>query len=90
MAAELREEFDIEHDVHQLWWIDEVREHVEMSEARIHELMARGEFPQSVRISRTCVGWLAREVRMWQRARVEASRSQVKKPRACQRRVRAA
>ena len=45
-----------------------------LSRSTIYELMARGEFPQPVKLSARAVGWPEDKIREWQSTRVSARR----------------
>ena len=53
----------------------EVEARIGLSRATIYELMSRGKFPQSIKLTEKSVGWLLSEVNEWLDKRIAASRS---------------
>lgn len=49
---------------------DEVERVTGLPRSTIYDKMAKGEFPQSVKIGARAVGWLENEVAAWQRSRI--------------------
>ena len=48
-----------------IWRIRSVCAYVALSEPHVYNLMARGDFPQSIPLSGQARGWLRREVEEW-------------------------
>lgn len=59
----------------------EVAERTGLSARTVHELMVRGDFPQSFALGDRAVGWLQRDIDAWIMAR--ASRAPLGMPAAC-------
>jgi prophage regulatory protein len=51
---------------------DEVERIVGLKKSSIYAMMARGEFPQQVRIGRKAVGWPSTEIHEWVAQRIAA------------------
>jgi prophage regulatory protein len=58
----------MEQEKNRILRLQEVMDRTGMSRATLYAAMKRGDFPQSIQISKRCVGWLEADIEAWIKA----------------------
>ncbi|KZY45502.1 MULTISPECIES: AlpA family transcriptional regulator [unclassified Oleiphilus] len=53
--------------------IKQVTDYTGLSRAAVYRLMQEKEFPQSIRITKRCVGWEERQIQTWIESQIKKS-----------------